>query len=103
VFPNQFGCGEGCFDSRRRVNSAVRRFFYTPMDDNIRVSIISPPDRELLAAEIMIGTEQWAELNQEGGTLSFEFYARRDGQPWRIGYEAAIGALLRAKERLAGR
>jgi len=28
-----------------------------------------PPDRELLTVEIMIGVEEWAELNQEGGIL----------------------------------
>jgi hypothetical protein len=72
------------------------------MDENIQVELISPPDRDLLCASIMIGNEQWVELDREGGTLTFEFYARRDGQPWRIGCEDAIDALLRAKERLVG-
>jgi hypothetical protein len=70
---------------------------------NLTVSIISPPDRELLAAEITVGNEQWAELNQEGGVLSLEIYPRQDGQPWRIGYDAALEALMKAKERLVGR
>jgi hypothetical protein len=50
----------------------------------------------------MIGGEQWAELNQEGGSLSLEFYARRDGQPWRLDFEAAVTALLEMKRALVG-
>jgi len=73
------------------------------MNENIQVELISPPDRDFLCASIMIGNEQWVELNQEGGTLTFEFYARRDGEPWCIGCKDAIGALLRAKERLVSR
>ena len=72
------------------------------MNDDLRISVISPPDREFLAVEIMIGAEQWAELNQEAGVLSFEFYPRRDGRPWRISYEDAVRALLEARNRLVG-
>jgi len=72
------------------------------MNNHFRVAIISPPDREFLAAEIMLGDEQLAELNQEEGILSLEIYARRDGQPWQVNYEAVLEALMKAKERLVG-
>jgi hypothetical protein len=72
------------------------------MNNHLRVALISPPDREFLAAEIMLGDEQLAELNQEEGCLSLEIYPRRDGQPWRVSYEAMLEALMKAKERLVG-
>ena len=71
-------------------------------EDNIRIGIISPPDRELLTAEIMVGNQQWAELNQEGGKLQLEFYRRQDGQPWVMGFDITIQALANAKEKLCG-
>ena len=72
------------------------------MNNHLRVAIISPPDREFPAAEIMLGDEQLAELNQEEGILSLEIYHRRDGQPWRVSYDAVLEALMNAKERLVG-
>jgi len=71
-------------------------------EDDIRIGIISPPDRELLTAEIMVGGEQWAELNQESGQLQLEFYPRQDGQPWVMAFDTAIQALATAKEKLCG-
>jgi hypothetical protein len=50
----------------------------------IRVEIASPPDREYLVAPLMFEHEQWAEVDQESGSLTIEFYPRRDGQPWRL-------------------
>ena len=64
------------------------------------ISISSPPDREKLVAEISFGGIQWAEINQEHETLAVEFYARPDGEPWRIEYQEAIEALEYAKKRL---
>jgi len=72
------------------------------MNDELKVSITSPPDREYLVAEIMLHNEQWAELNQERGYLSLLIYPRRDGLPWLIGYQAAVEALEKAKARLVG-
>lgn len=72
------------------------------MNDVFEISVISPPDREFLTVEIMVGTEQWAELNQESGILSLEFYPRRDKEPWRFKYEDVVDALLEAKRRLEG-
>jgi hypothetical protein len=72
------------------------------MNSEFEIEIISPPDREFLTVSIMISHEQWAELDQEDGVLSFEFYSRRDGQPWRLKCDDAIEALLKAKQRLLG-
>jgi hypothetical protein len=73
------------------------------MNDDLRISISSPLDREFLVAEIFINNEQWVELNQEEGVLLLEIYPRRDKQPWRIRYATAIEALTQAKERLVGK
>ena len=64
------------------------------------VCISSPPDRELLVAEIFFGHVQWAEINQEEGVLRVEFYPRPDGRPWIILYSEAVLALSEAKQRL---
>ncbi|HEX8248147.1 MAG TPA: hypothetical protein VF599_08255 [Pyrinomonadaceae bacterium] len=71
------------------------------MNNEIKVSICSPPDRKFLVAEIMLGNEQVAELNQEQNTLRLEIYPRRDGQPWLVSYEALLKALIKAKEHLS--
>jgi hypothetical protein len=67
-----------------------------------RISISSPPDRERLVADIFVGNTQWAELNQEQGSLTLELYPRQDGKPWVFDYEEVLIALQAAKERLVG-
>ena len=69
---------------------------------NHRICIASPPDREKLVAEIFFGDMQWAEINQEHGTLEVEFYARPDGQPWRLKFSDALNGLEEARRRLQG-
>jgi hypothetical protein len=65
-----------------------------------RIALASLPDREKLVAEIFFGTEQWAEISQEKQALEVEFYARSDGQPWRIPLQTAVEALQDAERRL---
>jgi len=72
-------------------------------ENRIRIGIISPPDREMLCAEIMVGTEQWAEVNQEDGRWRVEFYPRQDGKPWVISFDEATQSLFDAKEELRAR
>lgn len=67
-----------------------------------RVWISSPPDREQLVAEIFFGDQQWAENNQQRGTLEVEFYPRVDREPWLVAYDAALRALEDGKRRLVG-
>jgi len=66
----------------------------------ISVSLESPPDRDKLVAAIICDDEQWAEVDQEKGALTIEFYPRCDGKPWIISYEDALSALQLAKIRL---
>ena len=66
----------------------------------MRVTTASPPDRELLVSEVFFESDQWAEVNQETGSLIVELYPRRDRQPWRLDFEEAVAALLEAKQRL---
>lgn len=73
------------------------------MKKTYRICISSPPDRDHLVAEIFFEDVQWAEVNQERGSLDTEFYARPDGQPWRIDYLTAISALNEAKNKLVER
>lgn len=72
------------------------------MEAIAEIWISSPPDREKLVADILFGNIQWAEINQEKEELEVEFYARPDGEPWRIIYEDAIKALEHARKRLVG-
>ena len=70
------------------------------MDNEFRVAIISPPDRNFLTAEIMLDNQQVAELNQEEEFLSLEIYPRGDGESWRLPYQAFLNSLIEAKKRL---
>ena len=66
------------------------------------ISIVSPPDRNKLVAEIFFENVQWAEINQEKDFLEVEFYRRPDAEAWRIDYSNAINALKDAKWKLVG-
>jgi hypothetical protein len=68
---------------------------------SMKIEFTSPPDREGLVVSLLWDSEQWAEVNNDGGRLTVEFYARRSGHPWIFDYEEAIGALLEAERRLA--
>lgn len=70
------------------------------MKNKHRILLASPPDRERLVAEIFFDDIQWAEINQEREGLEVEFYARPDGEPWRIDYQVAIDAMDEAKRKL---
>lgn len=70
------------------------------MNEKMRICISSPPDREKLVAEFFLGNEQWAELNQEDGTLTLEVYPQRSGEPWRISLEEVLESLKEGKQRL---
>lgn len=72
----------------------------TNLSNKMSVVIASPPDREKLVAMIDYDHEQWAELNQESGTLTLELYPRRDGKPWQFSFEEALTALQLAHNRL---
>ena len=66
----------------------------------IKINISSPPDREFLVAEIFVGNEQIAEINQESKKLEVEIYPRKSGDFWRINYEDLIKILQEAKRKL---
>ena len=72
------------------------------MTDRIHVDIASPPDRERLVAQIMVGNQQWAEVNQEGDSLQLKTYPRQDGRAWVLGFDDAIDSLAFARKRLTG-
>lgn len=72
------------------------------MTTDWRVTVASPPDREGLVAEVFFGDVQWAEINQDSGTLEVEFYPRPDGGFWCLPLETVFAALLDAKSRLIG-
>jgi hypothetical protein len=67
-----------------------------------RICISSPPDREKLVAEIFFDNEQWAELNQEEGSLTLEIYPRHDGNFWQLSFEQVLEAMNEAKRKLVG-
>jgi hypothetical protein len=67
-----------------------------------KIDIASPPDRDKLVAQIMVGNEQCAEINQDGDELVIELYGRQDGQPWAFSYSSFASTLEAAKAKLAG-
>ena len=69
---------------------------------HIALDLATPPDREKAVIQLMVGSEQIAEINQESDTLTVEIYGRRDGQPWVIDFDELAVALENAKERLTG-
>jgi hypothetical protein len=66
----------------------------------VRVELSSPPDREFLVANIMVGTHEFAEVNQEEGIIRVEIYPRQDGEPWRFDYSSLVDAMTSARARL---
>lgn len=70
------------------------------MSDKWRITVASPPDREMHVVEIFFGDLQWAEINQEHSALEVEFYSRPDGRPWRFPLQDAIVVLREAKSKL---
>jgi hypothetical protein len=72
------------------------------MSEEMRIYISSLPDRERLVAEIFLGDEQWAELNQEGNRLSLEIYPKPSGGYWSLDFEDVVNILAEAKRRLVG-
>jgi hypothetical protein len=73
------------------------------MKKEMRICIVSPPDREKLVAEIIFDNEQWAELDQEDGTLNLEIYPRQSKEYWKLSFDELIAALNEAKKRLANK
>jgi hypothetical protein len=67
----------------------------------MKVEHTSPSDREGLVVSLLWDSEQWAEVNAEGGRLTVELYPRRSGQPWTLDLDDVTAALLEAKRRLA--
>jgi hypothetical protein len=54
-------------------------------------------------AAILVGHQQWAEINAESESLTLELYPRQDGKPWVFELDAALDALQQAKRKLIDR
>ena len=67
----------------------------------MKIEYTSPSDRDALVASLLRDSEQWAEVNAEGGRLTVKLDARRSGQPWTFDFDDVTAALLEAKRRLA--
>ena len=74
----------------------------TNLTTKMSVDIASPPDREKLVAMISFDREQWAEVQQESGSLILEIYPRQNGKPWEFSFDEALTALQHARQRLIG-
>lgn len=73
------------------------------MKPTVRVTLASPPDRNVLVAEVFLDDIQWAEIRNEFGAMEVELYARPDMRPWRIPLAVAIDALENARTKLIKR
>jgi hypothetical protein len=72
------------------------------MNKKARVCISSPPNRNYRVAEIFFGSEQWAELSQEGDNLQLEIYPGQNGQPRSVSFQDPVDSLSEAREKLQG-
>ena len=70
------------------------------METDFRMVIASPPDRERLVAEIWVGNEHLAEINQESEACIVELYPRRSGEPWQLAHDNLLMALTAARLQL---
>lgn len=68
---------------------------------NLIIEITSPPDRENLVAEIWLGNQMIAEINQENENLRLEIFADENGK-LELSYNDFYEALKKAKEKLVG-
>lgn len=64
------------------------------------VQLANAPDREKEVAEIWLGDEMVAELNQESGVVALEIYPRRDTRPWDLPADGFIACLNEARAAL---
>ena len=74
--------------------------------DMIRITLASPPDRERLVAEVLVGSLQIAELSRDeesAGAIKLEIYPRPDGSVWVVDADAFIAAIDEARARLQSR
>lgn len=69
----------------------------------ITLNLASPPDRERTVVQLMIGHEQFAEVNQESNSLQVEIYGRCDKMPWIVALDDLLLAFEDAKTKLVGR
>lgn len=67
---------------------------------SFRVLLASPPHREMLVSEVWWGDEMWAEVGQDGGELTVEFFPRQNGDRWILDLDQAVAALTEAGRRL---
>lgn len=67
---------------------------------DIRVGLISPPDRDALVADILIDHEQFAEILHRDGRVIVEVSPRRTGEPWELTVDDLLAAVTRAAESL---
>jgi hypothetical protein len=72
------------------------------MENEFRICISSPQDREKLVAEIFFDDIQWAEISQDGFEPRIEIYPRPDGRPWNLSVMVMEESIVLAKARLLG-
>jgi len=66
---------------------------------NFSIEIASVPDRDEVVAELWFGSDQVAELSQDGGELTLQVFAAPSGH-WEFAYEAFSDALGAMRARL---
>jgi hypothetical protein len=70
--------------------------------EKFRITLASLPDREHLVAEILYEGLQWAEISQESGELSIQFYSHPRQKCWEFPFDEALEVLEQAKKKLIG-
>jgi len=63
------------------------------------IEVASVPHRDELVAELWLGTEQVAELSQDGGALTLQMYPPPSGR-WEFEFESFLAAVTAMRTRL---
>jgi len=66
----------------------------------ISIFLASPPNRELLVAQLFDGDHQLGELNEDAGSMMLEIFPHSSSKPWEFEVDELIEALQEAKRRL---
>ena len=71
------------------------------MSGAIELLVASPPERDFLSCELLVGDEVFAEVCIEKSGLTVELRPKHDGAAWQLPYDDLLKALTEAKAVLS--
>lgn len=71
-----------------------------PLKDELSITYSTPDDRRSVVAELYIGDEQFAEVNDDRGEMSIEFYPLLSGAATRVNVDDLVKIIALAIQGL---